>query len=122
MGWACEAAKRMDLSLRELSKHLEGRPELADVAAVRGVTPIQGEGQRRQITRIARRFGFELVPEVDPRPISRRLGDLGRNAVGLLLVLASNPTATRIDVLPRGGAPLHISRRRLADRYRGAAP
>ncbi len=111
----------MDLSLRELSKHLEGRPEFADVAAVRAVAPIRGEGPRRQITRIARRLGFELVPEADPRPTRRRLGHLGQNAVGLLLVLTSNPAAAHIDVLLRARAPPYISRRRLADRCRGAA-
>lgn len=78
MGWARKAARRMDLSLCELSEYLEGRPELADVAAVRAAMPIRSESQRRQIARIA--------------------------------------------VLLRGGAPLDISRRRFADRYRCAAP
>ena len=121
IAWAREAAKRMDLSLRELSEYLDARPEVADVAAVRAVMPVRGEGQRRQIERIAHRFGFELVPEMGRRPIRRLLSGLGQNAVGLLLVFASNPTAARIDVLLRGGAPLYVSRRKLADRYREAA-
>jgi hypothetical protein len=115
IGWAREATKRMDHSLRELSKYLVSRSELGDVEAVRAVMPVLGEGQRRQIERIASRFGFEFVPEADPPPMRRRLG---QNAVGLLLVLASNPKAASIGVLRRGGAPLYISRRKLADRYR----
>jgi hypothetical protein len=115
IAWAREAAKRMELSLLELYNYLVSRSELADVEAVRAVMPVRGEGQRRQIERIASRFGFEFIPETDPQPMRRRLG---QNAVGLLLVLASNPRAASIGVLRRCGAPLYISRRKLADRYR----
>ncbi len=117
--WARRVARLMDLSLKELYKYLQGRSDLNDVAAIRAVMLLRSSDQAAQFERIASRFGFGPVPE--PDTLGRRLRRAGQNAVGLLLTLASNPGAARLDFLLRNGTPFFISRRRLEDRYRERA-
>ncbi len=116
VAWARRVARLMDLSLKELYKYLQGRSDLNDVAGIRAVMLLRSSDQAVQFERIASRFGFGPVPE--PDTLARRLRRVGQNVVGLLLVLASNPRAARLDFLLRSGAPFFTSRRRLEERYR----
>ncbi len=116
IGWALRVAKRMDRSLLELCAFLRCRPDLDDVVAIRAVMPLRSMEQFPQIEQIASRFGFCLAPE--PDRFGGSMQNLGQNAIGLLLVLASNPRAAHLDLLIRQGAPLFTSRRSLEDRYR----
>jgi YkoP domain len=116
VAWARRVMKLMDLSLKELCEYLQSRPELDDVAAIRAVTLMRSSAQAAQFKELARRFGFESVPQ--PDAVSGRLNSVGQNLVGLLLILATNPRAAHLDFLLSRGAPIFISRRRLEERYR----
>ncbi len=118
IGWALKTAKVMDLSFRELFEFLDGRAEFDDIAAVRAVMPLRSLGQVDQFEHIAARFGFELVPDMEPRGPGAWMQRLGQNAIGLLLVFAGNPRAARLDILWRRGATAFLSRHALDERYR----
>jgi len=122
VAWARRVMRLMDISLRELCEYLQGHPELNDVAAIRAVTLMRSAAQAAQFEWLARRFGFQAVPQ--PETFQDRLRGIGHNVVGLLLILASNPRAAHLDFLLSRGAPIFLSRRSLEDRYRerGASP
>ncbi|HZZ60862.1 MAG TPA: hypothetical protein VFE63_06770 [Roseiarcus sp.] len=120
IAWARRVATLMDASLKELCKYLQGRSDLNDVTAIRAAMALKTSDQAAQFRRLASRFGFEPIPE--PDSLSRRLHGLGQGAAGLLLVLAVNPKAAHLDILFSFGSPYYISRRRLENRYRDAAP
>jgi hypothetical protein len=115
--WARRAQKLIDLSLRELCDFLHSRAEFDDIAAIRAILPVRGLAQLGQFERIAVRFGFELAPEPSPRDLGGRMHRLGQNALRLLLVLAGNPNAARLDILWRRAAVAFLSRRALNQRY-----
>ncbi len=106
----------MDRSLKELYEYLQSRRDLDDVTAIRAMTLMRNNDQAAKFAWLASRFGFEPVPE--PDTAWRRLRGLGRNVVGLLLIMASNPKAAHLDFLLCHEAPIFISRRRLEERYR----
>jgi hypothetical protein len=116
VAWAGRVMRLMDLSLKELCEYLQSRTDLDDVAAIRAVTLLRSLDQAAQFGRLASRFGFEPVPELDS--LRRRLSRAGQNVVSLLLILASNPRAAHLDLLLCRGTPFFISRRRLEERYR----
>lgn len=110
VGWARDVKRRIELSLRELERHLATQPDCADVVAICGnmtlATPQQGD----QLARIAARYGFEGAGESEPQrwyPSPRRLGE---NILMLLLVLAANPAAARFSILRRDRKPVYLSR------------
>jgi len=110
VGWARDVKRRIELSLRELERHLATQPECSDIVAICGnmtlATPQQGD----QLARIAARYGFEGAGESEPQrsyPSPRRLGE---NILMLLLVLAANPAAARFSILRRDRKPVYLSR------------
>ena len=115
--WASKAKRRIDLSLRELCVFLNNRAEFDDIAGVRATMPVLGLAQLGEFERIAARFGFELARNLSPSDFGDEMLRLGRNALGLLLVLAGNPEAARFDILWRGAATAFLSRRALDRRY-----
>jgi hypothetical protein len=118
VGWARRLSKLLDFSLRELAVYLAARPQLDDIAVIRAIMPLRGLEQSRHLHFIAARYGFHAAPEAAPRSLGGRLHRAGENALGLMLVLASNPAAAHLDILVRGRAPLYLARRDLDARYR----
>ncbi len=116
VAWARSVTKLMDRSLKGLCEYMDSRSELDDVAAIRAVMPLRSLNQKVQFERIASRFGFGCVAE--PDTLWRWARGLGQNIVSLLLIMASNPRAARLDFLLCRGTPCFVSRRSLADRYR----
>ncbi|HKN31064.1 MAG TPA: hypothetical protein VJY34_25605 [Roseiarcus sp.] len=119
VAWARRVMRLMDLSLKELYEYLQSRRDLDDVSAIRAMTLMRNRDQAAKFAWLASRFGFEPVPE--PDNLWRRLRGVGRNVVGLLLIMASNPKAAHLDFLLCHEAPIFISRRRLEERYRERA-
>ena len=117
VAWARRVMTMMDRSLKELCEYLRSRSDLDDVLAIRAVTLLRIPDQAVQFGRIASRFDFEPVPE--PDTLARRMRGFGQNAVGLLLVAATNPSAIHLDILFRLGTPFFVSRRKLEERYCG---
>jgi hypothetical protein len=118
IGWALRTAKLMDISFCELFEFLEARAEFDDIAAVRAVMPVRNPAQADRFEHIAARFGFELVRDLEPRGPRAWIQRFGQNTLGLLLVLAGNPRAVRLDILWRHGATAFLSRPALEKRYR----
>lgn len=116
--WARRTAKLMDLSFRQLFEFLDARAEFDDIVAVRAVMPLRSLGHVGRFEHLAARFGFELVPDMEPRGPTAWMRRLGQNAIGLLLVFAGNPRAARLDILWRRGATAFLSRPALNERYR----
>ena len=54
-------------SLRQLAAHLEGNPELDDIAALRADMRLRNAEQGAQLVRLINRYGFEPAGE-DLRP------------------------------------------------------
>jgi len=113
--WAARLIKLLDLSLGELWEFLNRRSDLNEVAAIRAEWRLRSLDKLHQIERAALRFGFELVPGTDT--LGRRLLSIGPNAMGLMLVIASNPKAAHFDLLFQKPATLFLSRRALEQRY-----
>ena len=120
-GWARRLSKLVDFSLRELANYLGARPQLDDVAVIRAVMPLRGFEQSRHLHFIAARYGFQSVPDGAARSLGGRLHRAGENALGLMLVLASNPAVAHLDILLRRRASLYLPRRDLDARYRESA-
>jgi hypothetical protein len=118
IAWARRVMTLMDGSLSELYNYLQGRRDLNDVAAIRAAMLLRSSNQAAQFARLAFRFGFEPIPELNR--LRRRLRGFGQNAARLLLILAANPKAAHLDVLLCRGTPFYVSRRRLESRYRQA--
>jgi len=118
VGWARKLSKLLDFSLRELAVYLAARPQLDDIAVIRAIMPLRGLEQSRHVHFIATRYGFHAAPEAAPHSLGRLLHRAGENALGLMLVLASNPAAARLDILMRSRAALYLARRDLDARYR----
>jgi hypothetical protein len=121
IGWALRTAKLMDISFRELFEFLEAHAEFDDIAAVRAVMPVRTPAQAARFEHIAARFGFELVPDQEPRSPQAWIQRFGQNTLGLLLVVAGNPRAVRLDILWRRGATAFLSRHTLEQRYRNSS-
>jgi hypothetical protein len=115
--WARTFCRRLELSICELARYVEDRPELNDIVAV-GANVAQGtREQRAQLTNIMRRFGFAPLPEggsIHAEPALRRFGE---NILISVMVLAQNPVALRVDSLWRDRTPLFVSRSALLNRY-----
>jgi len=115
VAWAIRLIKLLDLSLSRLWDFLEDRPDLEDIAAIRAAWPFRSVDRPHRMQWTAHRFGFEVVPETET--FGRRLLSIGPNAMGLMLVIASNPKAVHLNRLFQKPAVLFLSRRALQQRY-----
>jgi hypothetical protein len=115
--WARTFCRRLDLSVRELARYIEARPELNDIAAI-GANVTQGtREQRAQLTSIMRRFGFAPLPDGESPRAEPALRRFGENILISVMVLAQNPVVLRADSLWRDRTPLFVSRAALLGRY-----
>lgn len=119
MSWARAIDQGIRVSLRELAIHLKREESLKDIAAVSGTMHLGPPEQTKQLVRMAARFGFEAVEGCEAQPALARLGE---NAMGLLLVLATNPATARLSILRRATAPVFMTRRRLESYGRSERP
>ena len=120
LAWARQMNRCLDLSLRELARHLAGRGDLDDVAAIRADMGFGTADQLRQLARIAGRYGFEAVADRRELSKGRRLHRLGENVLISLMVLARNGEALRPDTLARSRVQVFLSRHALMRRYAGS--
>ncbi len=114
VGWARQAHRAVNTSLRELARWLARRADHADIAALRADMRLATVAQSQQLVRITTRYGFESAAS---RAETGSLRQLGENILMYLLVLAANPAAIRTDVLWRDHALVYLSRAALERRY-----
>jgi len=115
VAWAIKMMKLFDRSFASLWEFLQTRPDLDDVAAIRAIYPLRSPDKLHRIELAAQHFGFELVPESET--FGRRLLSIGPNAMGLMLVIASNPKAAHFDLLFHAPTVFFLSRHALEQRY-----
>ena len=65
--WAVEGRKRVSYSCSALAQRLASDPDLADVRALGGTTPLFAAGDGSAWERLFRRLGFELEPHPEGR-------------------------------------------------------
>ena len=119
IGWARQMQRAIAISLRELAKYLESRPDLGDVAVIFGEVPSGTRAQSDQIGRIMGHYGFEAMPEPELLSFGGRLHRFGENILISLIVLAHNAGALRADTLTRVRVPIAMPRGILEKRFGG---
>jgi hypothetical protein len=118
LGWGRRVCRSIDLSLRELARHLAAHRKLGEVRAIRAHMGLVPGGQQEQFAHIMTRYGFEtFVSSPDPGALAARINRFGQNILISLMVLARNPTAFRLDSLRRGRISAYLSRRCLERNY-----
>jgi len=117
IGWARQMQRLIAISLRELTRYLSSRPDLADIAVICGNVPSGTRVQTEKLARIMAHYGFEVMPEPGRPPIGRRLSRLAENILISLIVLAQNAGALRLDTLNRVRVPIYFSRRLLNEKF-----
>lgn len=120
LGWAKQIKRSIDLSLRELARHLASRCDLDDVRAVRACLRTDVAETFGRLARFMARYGFEAIAAA-PAPPAERMHRLGENIVTAAMVLASNPAAFRTRCLWHSRIEMYLSRASLEARY-GCAP
>jgi hypothetical protein len=115
IGWACRVHRAVEVSLRELARHLRERRELHRFAAICADMRLASTAQTRQLVQIAARYGFEDGDSLEVRP--NALHRFGEIILICMLVLATNPAALRSSTLRRGFARVYLSRATLERRY-----
>jgi hypothetical protein len=116
LAWARRASRAVEVSLRELARHLAQDEEMEEVVAVCADMRLATARQSAQLARIVARYGFETPADSrSGRPSLLRL--IGENILMALLVLATNPVAMRPGVLRRGHLRVILSREKLMRRY-----
>ena len=117
IGWARHMQQVMALSLGELARYLETRPDFGDITVIDARAPTATSAQTDQLARIMARFGFETLPEPESLGIVDRAHLLGENFLISMLVLAQNGAALRADTLNRVRLPIYLSRRTLENKF-----
>lgn len=121
IAWARQMQQAIATSLRELAQFLQSRPDLDDVAIIRGDVPSGTRAQTEQLARIMARYGFEAIAEPENLPISEQVHRLGENILVSLIVFAQNARTLRLDTLQRVRLPIFLSRRALEKKFGGAS-
>jgi hypothetical protein len=117
IGWARQMQRLIAISLRELTRYLSSRPDLADVAVICGNVPSGTRAQTEKLARIMAHYGFEVMPELGRPPIGRHLSRFAENILISLIVLSQNAGALRLDTLNRVRVPIYFSRRLLNEKF-----
>ncbi|MBU6526434.1 hypothetical protein OGR47_05375 [Methylocystis sp. MJC1] len=119
LAFARRIERCVELSLSELAKFLAARRDLDDIRAIRGNMSLGAQHRSDQSARIAARYGFERVSQLEPPSFARTLHRLGENVLVTMLALARNPGSVRGDTLWRDRTLTYLSRRTLENRYAG---
>lgn len=117
LAWASKLNRACDASLRELSRFLQARPALDDVAAICGNMTFEPPCRSVQLAQFVGRFGFEEVAARRTRSLGQQVQRFGENIFISMMVLARNAAALRADTLWRDRTLVFLSRRKLQDRY-----
>jgi hypothetical protein len=117
LGWGRRVSQSIDLSLRELARHLAAHRELGEVRAIRAHMGLAPGSRQQQFARIMTRYGFETLVLPDSGALAARINRFGENVLISLMVLARNPAAFRPDSLRRGRISAYLSRRCLERHY-----
>jgi hypothetical protein len=118
--WANLMKKRMRRSLIAIADHLARDHQFDDVRAVHGAPPFGSRLGALQMTRIAQRFGFDVVDPDAPREWRERIHVVFDSMLLWGLTYTFNPSGLKAKGLLRYRHQLWISRRKLLLRY-GAA-
>ena len=113
LSWARQVVHALGFSLRKLAQFLERNPDYDAVRVIHADMSLAPSSRRRQLVRMAERFGFEAIGTNGPRSLSGRFHRVGQNILISMLVLAVNPRAFRASVLRRRGTDIYMSRARL---------
>jgi len=120
VAWAREATRRVELSMRELARHLKWTRALDDIVALRGDMRLGTPEQSSQLARLAAHYGFEPAGGNRIDLSSPAVQRFAENVFIFLLVMATNPVALRAPVLRRDHKLVYLSRAALEGRYAGA--
>lgn|SRR5579884_2504236 len=117
LAWARRINHAVDVSLSELARYLDSRPDLDDVTALRGYIVFGSAEQTAQIAHVAERYGFERIPLPEQPSIAEKLHRFGQNILISMMVLARNAAALHANTLARDRILVFLSRRVLQQRY-----
>jgi hypothetical protein len=117
LAWAHRVNHAFEVSLRELARFLDDRPELHDVCAICANMTFEPAERSAQLVRFVGRFGFERITAASPRSVRQQIHWLGENILISMRVLARNAAALRPDTLRRDRILVFLSRRELRRRY-----
>jgi hypothetical protein len=117
IAWGRELHRRIQVSLAELARYLESRPDLGDIQVVFGDVPSGVQEKFGQIGRIMAHYGFEVIPEPHGLTFAQRLHRWGENMLISLIVFAQNAGALHRNTLRRVRVPIYLSRRALEKHF-----
>jgi hypothetical protein len=121
LGWALRIRSQMRLSLAELARSLERRPDFAPVVALHARISWGRRARSGRMLSLARRFGFRPSLRIAPTGAIERIHDFWEDFLIWALICTFNPRSLRGGGLLRHRADLWMSRRELITRY-GKAP
>ncbi|HEY7302081.1 MAG TPA: hypothetical protein VH684_29665 [Xanthobacteraceae bacterium] len=119
VAWALEMRRALEISLRELARHVSTHREFRDVPLLRGNIKFCGPEQCEQLARVCRRLGFEVFDSDEPSTVIEQIHQFGQNILISLMVLALNGMAIRADTLRRATVMVYLSRKQLIARFGG---
>lgn len=121
IGWGRRLAYGLEYSLHLLSEYLSRHPEFAGVAAIQVKLMVASQRNTGQLTRIMCHCGFEPMPANPGLSWTERIRQYLDAGLGLLLCIAVNRPAARVEVLRRIRSQMMMSRRLLDQRAARAA-
>ena len=117
IGWGSRLNHGFRNSLEELASYLDARPEFDDVEVVYANMALGGRDRTDELVlKLCRVLGLERVNDGHRVSLGEHLQRCGENILGLMLSMATNPAASRLDMLGRSRARLAISREKLRSR------
>lgn len=118
IAWARRVKWDLEFSLGQLARHIETRHAYDGIRAIKADMTIGTAEKSPNLAWLATHCGFEAADCDDATlPIFERVHRIGENILGLMFVLATNPTAARLNILRRGRALVYMSRKTLIDRH-----
>ena len=117
IAWGLVMHNRAQHSLRLLAAHLEGGAVAPEIRALHGEAAFTSRIGRRQMRRVAYRYGFDLLG--DHPPLHRRFRYFWENFLIVGLIWTFNPCGLRGKRLVKERYELWISREELLRRYAG---
>ena len=118
IAWLRQMCFCMEVSLRELEKHLMVRPLLDNVSILRANFIFAVSEQSIQMVRLSQRYGFEPISAPPPLSMLQRAYQLGENVLISLMARASSAQSLERGTLRRDRTQVFLPRRLLARRYR----
>jgi hypothetical protein len=121
IAWAVQMRRCVDLSLRELAKHICNDAQLEDISVIRAIAVFGVPEKCAQLSRLCSRLGFQILDENEEVGLVEQVHRFGENILVSLLVLAVNRPTVRSDTLRRTRVKIYLSRKRLLRRFKHSA-